>query len=63
MLAGLIQGQVDNAFLAPDMAFCFWILVTALLLLRVLSGTSWRGRISPELAAPVTTEETHEATV
>ncbi len=63
MLAGLIQGQVDNAFLAPDMAFCFWILVTALLLLRVLSGTSWRGRISPELAAPVPTEETHEATV
>ncbi|TMD47658.1 MAG: O-antigen ligase family protein [Chloroflexi bacterium] len=63
MLAGLIQGQVDNAFLAPDMAFCFWILVTALLLLRVQSGTSWRGRISPEPAPPVTTEETHEATV
>ena len=63
MLAGLIQGQVDNAFLAPDMAFCFWILVTSLLLLRALSETSWRGRISPELAAPVTTGETHEATV
>lgn len=45
MLAGLIQGQVDSAFLAQDMAFCFWMLVTALLLLRVLTGTPWRGRI------------------
>jgi O-antigen ligase len=45
MLAGLIQGQVDSAFLAQDMAFCFWILVTALLLLRVLTGTQWRGRV------------------
>ena len=44
MLAGLIQGQVDNAFLAQDMAFCFWTLVAALLLLRVLTGTPWRGR-------------------
>ncbi|HEV2581592.1 MAG TPA: O-antigen ligase family protein [Ktedonobacteraceae bacterium] len=45
MLAGLIQGQVDSAFLAQDMAFCFWMLVTALLLLRVLTNTPWRGRI------------------
>ncbi len=44
MLAGLIQGQVDNAFLAQDMAFCFWTLVAALLLLRMLTGTPWRGR-------------------
>ena len=44
MLAGLIQGQVDNAFLAQDMAFCFWTLVAALLLLRVLTGTPWRVR-------------------
>jgi O-antigen ligase len=44
MLAGLIQGQVDSAFLAQDMAFCFWMLVTALLLLRALTSTPWRGR-------------------
>ncbi len=44
MLAGLIQGQVDNAFLAQDMAFCFWTLVAAMLLLRMLTGTPWRGR-------------------
>jgi putative inorganic carbon (HCO3(-)) transporter len=44
MLAGLIQGQGDSAFLAQDMAFCFWMLVTALLLLRVHAGTPWRGR-------------------
>jgi O-antigen ligase len=42
MLAGLVQGQVDSAFLEQDLAFCFWMLVTALLLLRVLSGTPWR---------------------
>jgi putative inorganic carbon (HCO3(-)) transporter len=42
MLAGIIQGQVDSSFLAQDMAFCFWTLVGALLLLRVLSGTPWR---------------------
>ena len=63
MLAGLIQGQVDSSFLAPDMAFCFWILVTALLLLRRFSGTSWRGRISPEVAAPITKVEANETPV
>ena len=42
LLAGVIQGQVDSSFLAQDMAFCFWTLVGALLLLRVLAGTSWR---------------------
>ncbi len=42
MLAAMIQGQVDSSFLAQDMAFCFWTLAGALLLLRVLSGTSWR---------------------
>jgi O-antigen ligase len=45
LLAGLIQGQVDSAFLAQDMAFCFWMLVTALLLLRMLTRTPWRGRV------------------
>jgi O-antigen ligase len=44
MLAGLIQGQGDSAFLAQDMAFCFWMLVTALLLVRMLTGTQWRRR-------------------
>ncbi len=45
MLAAFVQGQVDSSFLEQDLAFCFWILVTALLLLRVLSGTPWRGRL------------------
>src|SRR5205085_11813919 len=61
MLAGLIQGQVDNSFLAPDMAYCFWILITAVLLLRWLTGTPWRGRIRPPV--PESNEETHAATV
>jgi hypothetical protein len=42
MLAGVIQGQVDSSFLAQDLSFCFWMLVSALLLLRVFSGTPWR---------------------
>ena len=52
MLAALVQGQVDSAFLEQDLAFCFWILVVALLLLRFHSGTSWRGQphILPEEA-------------
>ncbi len=45
MLAAFVQGQVDSSFLEQDLAFCFWMLVTALLLLRVLSGTPWRGRL------------------
>jgi O-antigen ligase len=48
MLAAMIQGQVDSAFLEQDLAFCFWMVVVALLLLRVHSGTSWRGRVKPE---------------
>lgn len=46
MLAGLGQGLGDSAFLEQDMAFSFWILVVALLLLRVFSQTPWRGRIA-----------------
>lgn len=44
MIAGLIQGQVDNAFLAQDMAFCFWMLVAALLLLKNVTDftSQWR---------------------
>jgi O-antigen ligase len=46
MLAGMIQGQVDSSFLAQDLSFCFWMLVSALLLLRVFSGTPWRRSLS-----------------
>ena len=45
MFAALVQGQVDSSFLEQDLAFCFWILVAALLLVRVLSKTSWRRRV------------------
>jgi len=45
MLAGVIQGQVDNSFLAQDLSYCFWMLVTALLLLRVMAGTPWQGSL------------------
>lgn len=48
MLAALIQGLVDSSFLVQDLSFCFWMLVTALLLLRVLTGTPWRGRLRQE---------------
>jgi len=43
MLAALVQGMVDSAFLEQDLAFCFWMLVTALMVLRMLSGTPWTG--------------------
>jgi O-antigen ligase len=42
MLAALCQGLIDSAFLEQDLAFCFWMLVAALLLLRVQTGTVWR---------------------
>jgi O-antigen ligase len=45
MIAGVVQGQVDSSFLGQDLSFCFWMLVSALLLLRILSGTSWRGSL------------------
>ncbi len=44
MLAALVQGMGDSSFLEQDLAFCFWILVLALLLLRWLTGTHWRKR-------------------
>jgi len=46
MLAALVQGMIDSSFLEQDLAFCFWMLVVAMLVLRALSGTPWRGRIS-----------------
>ena len=45
MLAALVQGMVDSSFLEQDLAFCFWMLIAVLLLLRYLSGTPWRGRL------------------
>lgn len=51
MLAAMIQGMVDSAFLEQDLAFCFWILVTALLVIRVCSGMSWREMLPMRLAA------------
>src|SRR5436190_3531584 len=41
MLAALVQGQGDSAFLEQDLAFCFWTLVAALLLVRSLMPVSW----------------------
>jgi putative inorganic carbon (HCO3(-)) transporter len=51
MVAALVQGMVDSSFLEQDLAFCFWILVAALLLLRLLSKTPWRGALGPALSA------------
>jgi len=50
MFAALLQGQVDSSFLEQDLAFCFWTLLAALLLVRVLSETSWRRRKQQEHA-------------
>lgn len=41
MAAALVQGLGDSSFLEQDLAFCFWILVTALLLLRVFADVPW----------------------
>ena len=46
MLAALCQGLIDSSFLEQDLAFCFWTLVVALLILRVLTGTTWRKKLS-----------------
>ena len=43
LTAAIIQGQVDSSFLEQDLAFCFWALVAALLVLRLLTGASWSG--------------------
>ncbi len=48
MLAAMGQGLGDSAFLEQDMAFCFWMLVVALLVLRKLSQTAWRGKINQD---------------
>jgi O-antigen ligase len=53
MLAAMVQGMVDSAFLEQDLAYCFWILVGLLLVMRFMSRTTWRGRLQPHEAAPV----------
>jgi putative inorganic carbon (hco3(-)) transporter len=45
LLAAMVQGMVDSAFLEQDLAYCFWILVGLLLVVRFMSHTSWRGRL------------------
>jgi putative inorganic carbon (HCO3(-)) transporter len=42
MLAGLAQGMVDSSVLEQDLAFCFWALILAMLLLRVFAHVPWR---------------------
>ena len=42
MLAAIIQGMVDSAFLAQDLAFCFWLLTATLLIIRSQINLSWR---------------------
>ncbi len=42
MLAAIIQGLVDSAFLEQDLSFCFWMLITTLLLIRASAGMSWQ---------------------
>jgi putative inorganic carbon (hco3(-)) transporter len=46
MLAALAQGLIDSSFLEQDLAFCFWMLVASLLIMRVLTGTPWRGKVA-----------------
>jgi putative inorganic carbon (hco3(-)) transporter len=46
MLAAVVQGMIDSAFLEQDLAFCFWMLVTALLLLRVHTKMAWKHALS-----------------
>jgi len=46
MLAALAQGLIDSSFLEQDLAFCFWMLVVSLLIMRVLTGTPWRGKVA-----------------
>jgi O-antigen ligase len=51
MVAAMVQGTVDSAFLEQDLAYCFWILVALLLVIRFMSHTPWHGRVRPKEAA------------
>jgi O-antigen ligase len=48
MFTAMCQGLVDSAFLEQDLAFCFWTLIVALLVLRILTETEWRSRRQPK---------------
>jgi O-antigen ligase len=52
MLAALVQGLGDSSFLEQDLAFCFWIVVAVLLILRFRTGMPWRfsSRITKSLS-------------
>ncbi len=58
MLAAMVQGMVDSAFLEQDLAYCFWILVALLLTVRFMSHTPWRGRVRPNESAPIQSDAT-----
>jgi len=45
LIGGLLQGQLDSAFLEQDLSFCFWLLIGTLLLLRSAAGISWRSML------------------
>ncbi len=51
MVAAMVQGTVDSAFLEQDLAYCFWILIGLLLIIRFMSHTPWRVR--PKEAMPL----------
>ncbi|HVB26243.1 MAG TPA: O-antigen ligase family protein [Ktedonobacteraceae bacterium] len=51
MVAAMVQGTVDSAFLEQDLAYCFWILVALLLIIRSMSHIPWRGHGQPKEAA------------
>jgi O-antigen ligase len=61
MLAALVQGQVDSTFLEQNLAFCFWILVAALLLVRAIVGMPW-GFLSQPLAKSSMMQRNHHDT-
>lgn len=57
LLAGMIQGLVDSAFLEQDLAFCFWLLVGSLLLLRFLVGMPWSAMFHSRQQAQIVNAE------
>lgn len=66
MLAAMVQGMVDSAFLEQDLAYCFWILVGLLLVVRFVSHTPWRRRLQQDAEAAVpgdTTQASNQDTV
>ena len=61
MVAAMVQGMVDSAFLEQDLAYCFWILVGLLLIVRSMSHTPWRGRLRPEKSVPALKEQKEDS--